>query len=122
MNKMQDVFIGVQEMKKKQRELRSVIREAYAQSGEYQDIVAELKAVREKKKTLERQIIARYSSEIEQLERIKGELKEEHEKLISLALSHLAKGETIKVLDSYNNTYDPILKISFRRSDDQRSE
>lgn len=117
---MQDVFISVQEKKKKQRELRSIIRDAYAQSGEYQDIVAELKTVREKKKTFEQQVTARYSSEIEQLERIKSELKEEHEKLISMTLAHLAKGEIVKVLDSYNTVYDPVLKISFRKSDERR--
>lgn len=97
-------------------------REAQVQSPEYQDIVAEIKALQEKKRTIEQKLKAQFSQELEQIDRIKSELKEEQEKLVALAISHLAKGEVMKVIDSYNNVYDPVIKVSFKKSDDQRVE
>ncbi len=122
MNTLQDVFISIQESKKKQRELRSMYREAQQKSPEYQDIVAEIQALREKKKTIEQKLKSEFSRELEQIDELKSELKEEQEKLVSLALARFAKGETMKVIDSYNNVYDPVIKVSFKKSDDQRQE
>lgn len=122
MHTLQDVFVSIQDAKKKQRELRAMYREAQTQSPEYQDIVAEIKTLQEKKKKIEQTLKNQFSSELEQIDRIKGELKEEQEKLIALAISHLAKGEVMRVIDSYNNVYDPVIKVSFKKSDDQRAE
>ncbi len=122
MNTLQDVFISIQESKKKQRELRAMYREAQQKSPEYQDIVSEIQALREKKKTIEQKLKSEFSRELEQIDELKSELKEEQEKLVSLALARFAKGETMKVIDSYNNVYDPVIKVSFKKSDDQRQE
>jgi predicted P-loop ATPase/GTPase len=122
MNTLQDIFINIQDGKKKQRELRAMYREAQLQSADYQDIAAEIKTLQEKKKTIEQKIKAEFSRELEQIDELKSELKEEQEKLVSLALARLAKGETMKVIDSYNNVYDPVIRVSFKKSDDQRQE
>ncbi len=122
MNTLQDVFIRIQESKKKQRELRAMYREAQQKSPEYQDIVAEIQTLQEKKKTIEQKLKTEFSRELQQIDELKSELKEEQEKLVSLALARFAKGETMKVIDSYNNVYDPIIKVSFKKSDDQRQE
>lgn len=122
MHTLQDVFVSIQDAKKKQRELRAMYREAQVQSPEYQDIATEIKALQEKKRTIEQKLKAQFSQELEQIDRIKSELKEEQEKLVALAISYLAKGEAMKVIDSYNNVYDPVIKISFKKSDDQRAE
>ncbi len=122
MNNLQDVFVTIQEGKKKQRELRAMYREAQQKSPDYQDIVAEIKVLQEKKKTIDQKLKVEFSQELEKLDQLKQEMKEEHEKLVSLALSHIAKGEVMKVIDSYNNVYDPVIKVSFKKSDDQRAE
>lgn len=122
MKTLQDVFITIQDSKKKQRELRAMYHEAQGKSPEYQDIVAEIKTLREKKKTIDQKLKNEFSHELEQLDALKIELKEEQEKLVSIALASLAKGEAIKVIDSYNNVYDPVIKVSFKKSDDQRAE
>ena len=122
MHTLQDVFASIQDAKKKQRELRAMYREAQIQLPDYQDIVTEIKTLQEKKRTIEQKLKIQFSQELEQIDRIKSELKEEHEKLVSLAISHLAKGEVMRVIDNYNNVYDPVIKVSFKKSDDQRTE
>lgn len=122
MNNLQDVFVTIQEGKKKQRELRAMYREAQQKSPDYQDIVAEIKVLQEKKKTIEQKLKSEFSQELEKLDQLKQEMKEEHEKLVALAMSHIAKGEVMRVIDSYNNIYDPVIKVSFKKSDDQRPE
>ena len=119
MNTIQDVFLSIQGSKKKQRELRAMYREAQLQSPEYQDIVAEIKTLSEKKKKIEQKLRSEFSSELEQLDTLKTTLKEEHEKLVSIAIDHLAKGETMRVIDGSNTIYDPVIKISFKKSDEQ---
>ncbi len=120
MKTLQDVFITIQDSKKKQRELRAMYREAQGKSPEYQDIVMEIKTLREKKKIIDQKLKSEFSHELEQLDTLKVELKEEQEKLVSIALAALAKGEVIKVIDSYNNVYDPVIKVAFKKSDDQQ--
>lgn len=122
MKTLQDAFITIQDSKKKQRELRAMYREAQDKLPEYQDIVAEIKTLREKKKTIDQKLKNEFSHELEKLDALKVELKEEQEKLVSIALASLAKGEVIKVIDSYNNVYDPVIKVSFKKSDEQRIE
>ncbi|MEK7648664.1 MAG: hypothetical protein AAB400_01965 [Patescibacteria group bacterium] len=122
MPNLQEVFVTIQESKKKQRELRAMYREAQVQSADYQDIVAEIKTLQEKKKTIEQKLKSEFSKELEQIDQLKSDLKEEQEKLVALAIAHLAKGEAIRVIDSYNNVYDPVIKVSFKKSDDQRAE
>lgn len=122
MSTIQDTFFKIQDTKKKQREVRSVYREALSKSYDYQDITAQIRTLREKKKKIEDGIKSEYSRELDMLDDFAEALKTEQDKISDMVLSSLAKGEIIKVRDMRNTAYDPIVKVVFRKSDEQEGE
>jgi|GEM_PF-526186 len=119
MSTIQDTFFKIQDMRKKQREIRSVYREALQKSYAYQELVAELRTVKEKKKKVEDRIKEEYARELEKLDDLSDTMKAEQDRISDMVLSSLSKGEIIKVHDVRNYAYDPVVKVSFRKSDEQ---
>lgn len=119
MSTLQDIFFHIQETKKKQREIRALYREALQKSHDHEEIARELRALKEKKRIVEEKIKAEFSHELDTLDELSEEIKGDNEKIADMVMSHLMKGEVVKVHDSKNSTYDPILKVVFRKSDDQ---
>lgn len=122
MSTIQDTFFKIQDTKKKQREIRSVYREALSKSYDFQDITAQIKTLREKKKKIEDGIKSEYSRELDMLDDFAEALKTEQDRISDMVLTSLAKGEIIKVRDMRNTAYDPIVKVVFRKSDEQEGE
>lgn len=118
---IQDTFFHIQDTKKKQRELRSMYREALKNSHSYQETLTDMQALREKKKRIEAKIRTDYARDLEKLDQLVEELKEDHSKLADMVLSSLMRGEIIKVRDMRNTVYDPIVKVTFKKSSEQES-
>ena len=115
MNKLQECFNRICEIKKEQKRIKSAYRDALNSSPSYQKIAEELKELREKKKKFEEGIRADFSSEFTKLDDIKIDLESEFELLNDIAITQLMKGETLKVTDQYENAYDPIFSVKFKR-------
>jgi len=121
MSSLQDVFARIQDAKKRQRELRKMVNDALKQSSHYADIMDEIGVLKEKKKVIEDKVKEEFFKELDMLADIKQEMKEHCEKLADLVLASITSGEIIKVHDAYNNAYDPIVKVSFKKSDDSQA-
>ncbi len=119
MANIQEVFASIQSSKKQQRDIRALYREALEKTSDYKDIVDEFSMLREKKKGIEKKVKAEFSREFDKLEELTESLKAEVEMMSDMVLTQLMKGEIVKVRDTYNNSYDPIVKIAFKKSDDQ---
>ncbi len=119
MSTIQDTFFKIQDTKKKQREIRAVYREALGKSHPYQDVSTEIRALREKKKGIEDRIKSEYAREFDMLDDCAETLKVEQDHISNMVLASLSKGEIIKVRDMRNNAYDPIVKVVFRKIDEQ---
>jgi predicted P-loop ATPase/GTPase len=113
-----DIFFRIQGIKKEQRTLRALYRDALKNSHEYQEVYAELERLREKKKTIEDSIKAQFNREMEKLDELKGQLHEDGQLLTDSVLTRLMKGEIVKVVDVYNNSYNPIVKVTFKKSEE----
>ena len=116
---IQDTFFKIQDTKKKQREIRALYREALKQSQSYQDVIEEVRTLREKKKHIEEKIRADYERDLARLYDLVEELKRESEKIADMVMTSLARGEVVKVHDARNIVYDPIVTVRFKKSDDQ---
>lgn len=116
---IQDTFFRIQETKKKQREIRALYRDALKNSHSYQEALTDMQALREKKKGIENRIRADYARDLERLDALVDELKQDNTKLADMVLSSLMRGEIIKVRDMRNMVYDPIVKVTFKKSDEQ---
>jgi hypothetical protein len=115
MPNLQEVWIRMQKTKKKQKEIRAAYKDALANSADYGKIVEDLKTLREKKKKIEADTRQDFSSEFKDLDMLKADAETDQEMLSDLALNTLVKGETVQVTDEYENKYEPVFVVKFRR-------
>lgn len=111
-----DVFKRIQDEKKEQRDLKKMYRDALSVSGQYQEILEELEVLKLKKKKIEAGIQSDFKAEINKLEGLKLNIAGDNILLSDLALSQLAKGEEIKIVDENKVTYEPIFTVRFKKA------
>jgi DNA repair exonuclease SbcCD ATPase subunit len=115
MSKLQDVYRSIQEKKKRKKELESSFKDELRASGAYEKLADELKVLREKKKAFENDIRSRSAKDAQELDELKAELASEQEVLADMALNAYVKGETVQVVDDYDNKWVPQFKVSFKK-------
>ncbi len=116
MQNIQDVFNHIREMKKEQKDLRDMYKDALVQADEYEEIVEKITVLREKKKEIEARIQAQLGRAYEKLEDLKREVDTEKEMMNDIAISTLMKGETVLVKDEFDNDYEPNWKVAFKKA------
>ena len=116
MQNIQDVFNHIREMKKEQKDLRDMYKDALVQADEYEEIVEKIAELREKKKQIEARIQLQLGRAYEKLEDLKHEVDTEKEMMNDIALSTMMKGETVVVKDEWDNEYEPNWKVGFKKA------
>ena len=91
-------------------------KDALVQADEYEEIVEEIKKLRERKKEIETRIQGELGRSYEKLEDLKLEVDAQKEMLNDLAISTLMKGETVVAKDEFDNVYEPVWKVSFKKT------
>lgn len=90
-------------------------RDALAGTPEYQELNDKLKTVRERKKQIEQTIREQFSHELTELEDLQVDIESDNELMSDVALTQLIKGETIDIKDQYENQYEPVFNVKFRK-------
>ncbi len=116
MQDIQEIFNHIQEIKKKQKDIRSAYKDALTSSQEYIEIGEKIKTLRERKKQIESSVKADFSSELTKLDDYKIDLESDNVMLSDAAMSKLMKGETVAVTDEYNNNYEPVFSVKFKKA------
>lgn len=116
MQNLQEVFIRIQEAKKAQKDIRDMYKDALANTPGYQDIVDEMKTLREKKKSIETSVRESMSAEWTKMDDLKIDIESDQELLSDIAMTKLMKGETVTVIDQYENEYEPAFKVTFKKA------
>lgn len=116
MQNIQEVFNKIRDMKKEQKDLRDMYKDALIQADEYEEIVEQIKVLREKKQGIEARIQVQLGRAYEKLEDLKHEVETEKEMMNDIALSTLMKGETVIVKDEWDNEYEPNWKVGFKKA------
>ena len=112
---LKEILCRVRATKHKKKEVSEVVRDARAQSTPYQEVLDQLKKIKEKKAQLEQAIQGDLQSEVEQLERLSLDVKTDMQLLSDLALTKFMKGETIELTDENETKYEPIFKVTFKK-------
>lgn len=116
MQNVQEIFNHIQELKKKTKEIRTSYKDALSGSQEYQEIEEKIKALRMRKKQIEASTKQDYSSEFDKIDEYKTDLASDNVLLSDAALTKMMKGETIEVVDEYNNNYEPVFTVKFKKT------
>lgn len=116
MQNIQEIFNRIQENKKKLKDLRSSYKDALSTSQQYIDAKEELTAQREKAKQIEADIRAGFASEFTQMDDLKIDIASDEELLTDIAMTKLMKGESVEITDQYDNEYEPIFNVKFKKT------
>ncbi len=113
---IQEIFSRILETKKKQKDIKSAYRDALASSEEYKTIDGKIKELRARKKQIENSIKQDFSGEFQKLDDFAVDLESDNTMLSDAAFSKLVKGETVAVVDEYNNNYEPLFTVKFKKT------
>ena len=116
MQNIQEIFARIQKNKKKMKDLKSSYSEALRTVQEYVEMMEKLKTLREKKKQIENTIRQDFHNEFQQIEDLKIDLESDQELLNDLAMTQIMKGETVAVTDEYEQSYEPVFKVNFKKA------
>ncbi|MBP6859593.1 MAG: hypothetical protein KBC69_03175 [Candidatus Magasanikbacteria bacterium] len=116
MQDIQEIFNRMQAIRKQQKDIRSAYKEALDGSEEYKEINDKIKTLRERKKQIENTTKESYAGELTKLDDLKIDLESDSVMLSDLALNKLVKGETVQVVDEYNNNYEPLFTVKFKKT------
>lgn len=115
MQDIQEVFQRIEKNKKELKDIKSVYKDALAGSQQYAEVTDELKRLREKKKQIETATRQQFSSECIKMEDIKIDIASDEELLSDIAMTKLMKGEPVEVNDQYQNQYEPVIRVRFKK-------
>ena len=115
MANLQEIFNRLQKTKKEQREIKAMYRDALNNSSGYQSLIDDVKSLKDKKKSFEEGIKDDFRSEFDKLEVLKADIENDAMLLSDAALSEYIKGNGIDITDEYENKYEPIFKVQFKK-------
>ena len=85
---LQEIFARVEKSKSRQREIKTIYRDALTSTPEYEELNDKLKALRERKKQIEATVKEQFGSEITELEDLKVNKRKEIVERIKIARSY----------------------------------
>ena len=115
MQDIQEIFSRVREAKKQMKDLKAAYKDALETSQEYQETSEALKTLREKKKQIERVTKEQFASELTKIDDLKIDIASDMELLSDIALTKFMKGEEVEIRDEYDNSYEPVFKVNFKK-------
>jgi CHASE3 domain sensor protein len=115
MKDVQDVFNEYQSAKKEMKEIRKEYKDVLSQDDEYQEIVEQMKVLRENKKMHELSAQRDLGMRWEKLDQLKGETKSLKVMMSDITLTNMMDGETVEVRDEYDNLYEPMYNVNFKK-------
>ena len=118
MQDIQEVFNGIQGKKKELKLLKDMYRDALAGAGEYKKVADEAKALRAKKKQIEEGVKSGMGADFSKMEELKKDIADDHEMIKDIAVSQMMKGESLRIMDGNQITYEPVFSVKFRRVDE----
>ncbi len=115
-NSLQDVFNRILETKTKTKEIRKMYIDALEESKEYQDILEKQEALKLRKKQIETELKEDSMNDFKKMDAYKMHIKTDMELLSDLALNKFVTGERVEVVDSHNQKYEPLFKVTFKKA------
>ena len=115
MEDIQTIFNRIQENKKKKKDIAGSYKDALELSEEYKEIGDKIKALRARKQQIEADTKLQFSGEFNKLDEIKIDMESDNVLLSDAALTKYTKGETVELVDEYNNKYEPQFSVKFKK-------
>lgn len=116
MQNIQDVFKRINQAKQQAKQLKRMYTDELEGNERYREILDKLEALKAEKKQIETAIKQDSHGEFQKLDAIKMNIQADSELLSDLAMNTLMAGETVKVKDEFEEEYEPVFKVSFKKA------
>jgi predicted nucleic acid-binding Zn-ribbon protein len=116
MKDLQSIFNHIQEMKKRMKEIKKEYADMLTNADDYEPLLEEIKTLRDRKKQIEIRAQEQMGQRYAELEELKDETASEQEMLNDIAMTTLMDGKTVEVLDEYQNRYEPLFTVKFKKA------
>ena len=115
MANLEEVYNRLQESKKKRRDISKMFKDELSNSARYQEIVEEMKTLRDEKKSIET-TIRNSTKEYREIDDIKADIQTDSELLTDIVLNKFLKSEPVEIVDEDKNTWHPVFKVNFKKT------
>jgi len=122
MENIQKVFDRMQKRKKELKEVRAMYKDGLDNDTRYNNIVDEIKTLRDKKKQIELEVQEHLGEAYAKLEELRDDIATDQQMINDIAMTTLMDGKTVEVTDEYHNHYEPEFKVILRKSNQIRKE
>ena len=119
MQDLKDVYVQLQLKKKERKELTNVFQDELKHNGEYQELVKQIKTLREKKKSIEDTAKASALHDVKKLDGLKEDIAGSIELLSDIALTKFLNREQVEIVDEENNRLVPQFSVRFKKEEGQ---
>ncbi|MBP7005860.1 hypothetical protein KBB27_01925 [Patescibacteria group bacterium] len=116
MQSLSDVLKRIRATKKERKTINDAYKDVLSQSKTYQNVIDQIDELRAKKAKIEADTRQDFVNEFERAGRLAENLKADAQLLTDIALSKFMKGETVEVTDENDTKYEPVFKITFKKS------
>ena len=115
---LQDVHARIRQKRKESSEIKRAIADDLANNARYQQLVEEIKKLKEEKKSLENQAWAGATGDAEKLDLLKLDIASDKQVLSDIALNMYVAGEKVEVVDENNTRWVPNFSVNFTKDKD----
>ena len=116
MKDISQVYFRTQEKKKRKNELSKMIRDDLSNNADYKQMVEELRVLREKKKSIENEVVASCLSDVGEIDSLKLQIASAQELMSDIALTMYTEGKTVEILDEERGVkMTPLFSVKFQK-------
>lgn len=118
---LQDAYLQLRGKKAEKKALAQSFKDELEHDAGYQEVLEQMKQLREKKKQIENECYARAMQDVARLEELKSDVKSQEILISDIAINLYMQNETVELVDEYNNVYEPSFVVRFKKSGELRS-
>ena len=116
MKNIQEIFSDLKESANEQKEIRKEYREALLQADNYESVIEKLDELKKEKKEIEQRVQSQMGSRWDKLDQLKSKSAELKQMQNDVAMTTLMSGKPVEVKDEYDNLYEPVFSVSFKKT------
>ncbi len=114
MPKLEEVYNRMEVNKKRIKEINKMYKDELTHSSRYQELVEQIKELRDEKKGIEDEIRSS-DKEFAEVDDLKLDIQSDQEVLTDISLNMYVNKEPVEIVDEYDNRWYPVFKVAFKK-------
>lgn len=115
---MKQLQLIYDEVIEKSEEVRSFNREVKREldgNVEYRSLGDDIRDIKEKRALIRLSVLEKFGIQTERIGEVISQIKDEKQKMTDVAMTNLMKGLTVLVKDKYEDEYEPVWSVKFKK-------